>query len=295
MGFRKKREGLSITRNDRGIALLIVLLVTALLIALIFEFAYATRISLNTAVNFRDSHRAYYLARAGIYAFIKYGSELRKYTPQGEWGVVPVISEGETQVLFKWEDESGKIRINDVKKDTPSTDPRANPGPTLIVLRRLFETVKGIDTAVLDRIADPQSAISSMTLLSGLHQYMRNDDFIKVFESLTVTPVSQNKVTININTASKDVLQSLWINEMDAQKIIDERRDTPYIEADLKMNGKLSTIIGNIQIKNVNLATYLTTKSSGYYTVSARATVGGYTKQIEAVVNGGNISYWRAL
>lgn len=281
-------------RNERGIALLVVLLVTALLIALIFEFAYATRISLNTAVNFRDSQRAYYLARSGIYAFIKYGPELRKYTPQGEWGLVPVISEGEIQVLFKWEDESGKIKIADVKKDTPSADPRTNPGPTLIVLRSLFENIKGIDTAVLDRIADPQSDISNMTLLSGLHQYMSNEDFIKVSDSLTMAPVSQNKLTININTASKDVLQSLGIDAMNAQRIIEERQDTPYIDDDLKMNGKLSSVISE-QINNVNLQTYLTTKSAGYYTVSARATVGGYTKQIEAVVNGSNITYWRAL
>ena len=43
--------------NERGVALIIVLLVTALLIALIFEFAYGTRISLRAAVNFRDSQR----------------------------------------------------------------------------------------------------------------------------------------------------------------------------------------------------------------------------------------------
>jgi type II secretory pathway component PulK len=86
---------LPMPRSERGIALLIVLLVTALLIALIFEFSYATRISLNSAINFRDSQRAYFLARSGIFAFIKYGDKLRDYyIPQGEWGVVPLISDG---------------------------------------------------------------------------------------------------------------------------------------------------------------------------------------------------------
>ena len=52
--------------NERGVALLIVLLVTALLLALIFEFAYGTRVSLRAAVNSRDSQRAYFLARSGV-------------------------------------------------------------------------------------------------------------------------------------------------------------------------------------------------------------------------------------
>ena len=52
--------------NEHGVALIIVLLVTALLIALIFEFTYGTRVSLRAAVNYRNSERAHYLARSGV-------------------------------------------------------------------------------------------------------------------------------------------------------------------------------------------------------------------------------------
>ncbi len=282
---REAKKRLPVTRNDRGVALLIVLLVTALLIALIFEFSYATRISLNSAVNFRDSQRAFFLARSGINAFITYGQRLRDSIPPGEWSPVPMIGEGDATIMIKWEDESGKIKINDIKKDTA----------TLMVVRALFENVKGIDTAVVDRLADPQSDISNITLLSGLHKYMSDEYFNKVYESLTVASVSQNKVAININTASADVLQSLGINAMDAKRIIAERQNTPYTDADLGITGKLSSIIGNIQINRLNLSTYLTTKSSGYYKIFTYATVGGYTKQVEAIVNGNTFSYWRSL
>jgi general secretion pathway protein K len=282
---RGVKKRLSVERNDRGVALLIVLLVTALLIALIFEFTYATRISLNSAVNFRDSQRAFFLARSGINAFIKYGQRLRDSIPPGEWSPVPMIGEGNESIMIKWEDESGKVKINDIKKDAA----------TLMVARALFENVKGIDTAVVDRLADPQSDISNLTLLSGLHQYMSDEYFNKVYESLTVASVSQNKVAININTASADVLQSLGINAMDAQRIIAERQNTPYIDADLGITGKLSSIIGNIQINRLNLSTYLTTRSSGYYKIFTYATVGGYTKQVEAIVNGNTFFYWRSL
>ena len=272
--------------NDRGVALLIVLLVTALLIALIFEFSYATRISLNSAVNYRDSQRAYFLSRSGIFAFIKYGKPLREVISQGEWGVVPMISDNDTEVRVKWEDESGKIRINDIR----------NNEVTLAVVRTLFENVKGIDTAVVDRIYDPTSNIGSLALLSGLHQYMSDEEYDKVYESLTVAPVSQNKVTININTATADVLRSLGItNDLDIKRILTERQTTPYTDADLASTGRLSSIIGNIQIKGQNLSTFLTTKSMEYYRIFAYSRVGGYEKQIEAIVNGNVISYWRAL
>jgi len=271
-------------RNEHGVALLIVLLVTALLIALIFEFAYATRISLNSAVNFRDSQRAYFLARSGINAFIKGGDGLRKLIPPGDWYPLPFLSEESTVIMVKWEDESGKIKINDIKNDPATKE----------VVTRLFETMKGIDRKVVDGMTDQNSDITSLTLLSGLREFMSNDEFMKVADSLTVSLVSRNTVSINVNTASRDVLQSLNIPAMDVERIVQDRKDTPYAATDLTSTGRLSSIIG-LQINRANLQSYLKTESAGYYKYSAYATVGGYTKQVEAIVNGNVISYWRAL
>ncbi|HUJ18083.1 MAG TPA: hypothetical protein VL197_08815 [Nitrospirota bacterium] len=277
-------------RNERGVALLIVLLVTALLIALIFEFAYATRISLNSAVNFRDSQRAYFLARSGINAFIAGGQGLRGLIPPGDWYPLPIQPDESTVIMVKWEDESGKIKINDIKNDPATKE----------IVTRLFETMKGIDKKVVDGMTDPNSGINSVNLLllSGLHQYMSNDDFFKVADSLTVSPVSLNKITININTASTDVLQSLSIPAMDVERIVQDRKDTPYADADLTSTGRLSSII-RMQVSGSNLSTLLTTHSAGYYKYSARAAVGGsaspVTKQIDAIVNGNTVSYWSSL
>jgi len=273
-----------IVHRDRGVALLIVLLVTALLIALIFEFAYGTRVSLRGAVNFRDSQRAYFLARSGVAIFTKY-PDLKQLALEGEWGVVPVISTGDTEVRIKWEDESGKIKINDIKRD------RA----TLEVVRTLFETVKGIDTTVVDRLAGPESQISSLILLSGLHEYMSDENYNNVYKSLTVSPVSQNGFKVNVNTASADVLQSLGISASDANTIIKDRQTTPYVMSDFASNGRFSIYLGNKQIYGSNLASFLTTSSSGYYKIYAYARVGDYTKQTEAIINGNAISYWRTL
>jgi type II secretory pathway component PulK len=262
--------------NERGVALLIVLLVTALLIALIFEFSYATRISLNSAINFRDSQRAYFLARSGVYAFIRY-DKLRDIIPHGEWGVLPIIGEGDAEVRIKWEDESGKIRVTEVKTDKV----------TQSMIQTLFEN-KSIDTAVFDRMTDQTSEINRLSLLSGLHQYMSDEDFNKVRDSLTVSPVPLDK--ININTASADVLQSLGISAGAVGLILQERQKTPYTDL-----GKVPGI-GDLKINGVLVTNYLsTTPQSNIYKVYAYAAVGGYTKQVEAIVQGGNRLYWRAL
>jgi type II secretory pathway component PulK len=262
---------LPMLRSERGVALLIVLLVTALLIALIFEFSYATRISLNSAISFRDSQRAYFLARSGIYAFIQYGDKLRDYyIPQGEWGIVPMISDGDTQVLIKWEDERGKININTVSS---------------------FDWVgallsnKGISTEVVAKIKALKQGppVRTFVLLSELHEVVPDEDYFKVAGYLTTSSDSM----ININTASEDVLNSvLPNNQSEVMRIVSARRAkkiTTLGEVGLDQSKVAANVLNSLQM------------DSTVYRVYSYATVGGFTKQTEAVVNGGKISYWRAL
>ncbi len=279
-GDIKKRR--TVNGDERGIALLIVLLVTALLIALIFEFAYATRISMNSAVNFRDSQRAYFLARSGITAFKKYGQALRDIIPQGVWSPIPGIGEADTIIMAKWEDESGKIKINDIRNKA-----------TQEVVGKLFEN-KGIETDVVTNMAAQSVDIGKITLLSELRQYMSGDDFEKISSFLTIAPVSNNEVKINVNTAAADVLQSLGIDAYEADRIVKEGQSKPYVAEDLTSRGRLATL-SNIKIDGLILPVLLKTQSSGFYKIYAYATVGGYTKQVEAILNGTSVSYWRAL
>lgn len=253
-------------------ALLIVLLVTALLIALIFEFSYATRISLNSAINFRNSQRAYFLARSGMYAFIKYGDQLRDfYIKQGEPGDVPGLSEADTRVILVWKDERGKININTVS----SFDWVGN----------LF-ALKGISTEVVDKIQALKQGPPSRTfvLLSELHAVMSDDDYIKVVDDLTTSSDSM----ININTASEDVLNSVLPNNRSDVTTIMNTRKTKKIAAvgDVGLNQSTVTnvsVLNSLRIDSTTYQIYIT------------AMVGDYTKTLEAIVNGNVISYWRAL
>jgi type II secretory pathway component PulK len=121
---------------------------------------------------------------------------------------------------------------------------------------------------------------------------MNDEDFDKVKESLTVSPVAP--YPININRASVDVLRSMGIGAEAAQQIVENRKDKEYKQEDIT-NDAISGIAG-LKMSNGNLIkNYLTATEGVFFKVSTTAIVGGYTKQVEAILNGINIVYWKAL
>jgi hypothetical protein len=246
--------------NKRGVALLIALLVTALLIALVFEFAYATRVSLRSAVNFRDSERAYYLARSGVFLFLKQ-NKLRDLIPQKEWGVVPVVSQGDTELRIRWEDEFGKISISDLSTQA-----------ALDRVVRLFEFT-GVDPNVLERMKERVSTRGIFFLLGELHEVMTDEEFSKASDFISVRTSPQ----VNIYSASEVVLKSSVTSERAIAEIIADR------------NAKVSK-----SISEYGLSGAFTTTST-LYKVSSVATVGEYMKQVDAIISSDGILYWRSL
>jgi type II secretory pathway component PulK len=231
-------------KNDHGVALIIVLLVTALLIALIFEFAYSTRVSLHAAVNFRDSQRAYFLARSGMNYFIRYPG-LKNFISQGTLTPLPLFSGNDT-VFMEWEDEAGKINVINFYK---------NKVPTYEWVVQLFDKV-GVSQEVLDKIVDTNNP--KIQMLSDLHKYMSDGDYIKVAPFLTANTLSGD--AINVNTASEIVLRITQPSDK-VDDILAKRRDQKDA-------------------------------SSPVNKIFFSATVGGYTKQITAITNGTAFDYW---
>jgi type II secretory pathway component PulK len=260
-----RRTGIEkFVEDRRGVALLIVLLVTALLIALIFEFSYATRISLNSAVNFRDSERAYYLARAGVGAFAKYGEQLRKSIPPGEFAPVPGIEE---QIMIKWEDQRALINLN--------TSPDW--------VENLFSNYRiSIDT--VKKIEELKKERGKFQFVSELHAVMADEDYAKVAQFLTVD--SDGK--INLNTASQDVLNSILPDKpQTVSTIINTRKEGKTIAGWQDIPGLDTNTVGAIVSSLVG--------NSTYFRVYSYATVGGYTKQVEAVFQDTNPTFLKAL
>ncbi|MFA5073831.1 MAG: helix-hairpin-helix domain-containing protein [Nitrospirota bacterium] len=266
-------------KQKKGIALITVLLITALLLALIVEFAYGTRISLQSAVNYRDSRRAYYLAKSGIAYFSQNFETIKKYIPQGEWRIVPMISGGDTEVKLQWEDEAGKIYIKDI-----GTNPDRRQ-----ILDNLLD-ILSVDTEMIRRIMDNSEFISKISFLSELHAVINDETYKKIYRFITVGNVNK----IDINTASAEVLQSLGITSDGAKHIIEERRKNNINAGSIpSLYGIAGTMVPGL---NKPATTFLTDTSS-FITVIAYTTVGTYSKRIEAVILPGTttISYWKAL
>jgi type II secretory pathway component PulK len=255
-------------KNDRGVALLIVLLVTALLVALIFEFAYGTRVSMRAAANFRDSQRAYFLARSAFGVFAKF-PELRDYIKQDERGDVPIESGGDTALRLRWEDEAGKIYIKGL---LPGSQPYK-------WLRELFR-IRVVNQEIIDKIADINNP--PLQLVTDLHRYMGDEDYDKVARFVTVY---SNMQKININTAPEEVLSSVLaaggITSITLSSILLNREEKPYTASDLT---------------GIAFSDFIAT--STIFKVYSFAKAGGYEKQIEAVIDLNNSKtplYWRAI
>jgi type II secretory pathway component PulK len=278
--------------GKRGVALIIVLLVTALLIALVFEFAYGTRVSLRAAANFRDSRRAYYLARSGLAFFAKY-PQVRDYIPQGPpqpditqgppCPALPYISEGDKYLGLCWEDEAGKIDISRVI---------ASQNDVLFQRQTNLFSVRKVDQQILNNIAQwmTENRVSRFYLLSELHRFMRDEEFSRVGDALSVSQLMK----VNVNTASADVLKTVFPTADAAERIIDRRKKEQFTES------ALTSFLNDNRLSN--LASDLTATSS-VFKVDLYATVGGFTRHIETIVDVGpggggsgfTVKYWREL
>jgi type II secretory pathway component PulK len=269
--------------NERGIALMIVLLVTALLIALVFEFAYGTRVSLRATVNFRDSQRAYFLARAGVnFAGALLCDNLKKNKlqenlEQRDWQEVPVQAGNDMSLRVRWEDEGGKIDIRNVSK--------GSDGYNRMVI--LFTNL-GIDQDKLDTISSWMiEEKRNFHLVTELHRFLSDEEYRKIQDDVTAESVPK----IDINTASSEVLQSLGLDSTTAEAVIERRTREPFTK-----ETDFSDFLGRDVATKVGGQWTLT---SNVFLVDSFATAGGYTKQVEAIITrtntGFRVSYWREL
>ena len=124
---------------ERGIALLVVLLVVAFLAVVVSAFAFSMRTELDAARSFREEAEAYFLARAAISRAV---AEIVNMDPQDQRN--PLYNSG--QVAFGRgayrvvvTDEESKIPLNQVQADT---------------LRRLIQNTGVRDQQLADTIVD---------------------------------------------------------------------------------------------------------------------------------------------
>jgi general secretion pathway protein K len=227
--------------NNRGIALITVILIVSILVAVAIELNRSSRVAIYDAANLSDGIKLTYIAKSGFYgaAALLANSNNNYVTLRDNWAHAEMLS-AQSQTLFTdgyfmvtVEDEAGKIPLNKLVED--------NSGIKDILIRLLRQPEFGLDerkaNEIVDSIKDWIDADNSVTGYGAETSYYasldppyeaKNAQLDCIEELLMVKGITKEIFTgtkekpglaryvtadsegaININTAPKMVLRSL--------------------------------------------------------------------------------------
>ena len=295
-------------RDDRGMALVITLLVVAILTAVVVEFAYGVYVSTNALHNWQTAQRLSLAAKSATRLgarLITANASLYPFTYPGQMEIAQKIpfDEIDGTILLRIEDENSKFNLNSLVPrngilDTGTSGPYAS---FLRMLRALNlkadiadRIVDWIDPDAEPRLRDSENSakngyldsIDELLLIPGIERenYERLLPYVTIYGSLPGSPAQ-----ININGAAVPVLMSLsdGINADIAARIVRYREATPFAEV-----GEITrvfeggeSVIGSITVKGTA------------FRVLATAQAGNIKRIIESVIDttgGGRVvRYWK--
>jgi general secretion pathway protein K len=306
-------------RGNRGMALLLVLVVVALMTALLTDLAFSTMVDMRLTETFRDSTKAYYLAKGGINAgrMILQADSNRYDTLEEPWskGVInyPVEEGGSITILI--EDLDGKLDINGMVDGNNPQALQADRFYRLLVVKELDKLADPAElTAALidwmdtdddpyteirtDDQSLPVSGAEDIHYLSQPQPYrckngpletLQELSLVKGFTPEIVKQISPHlavngAVAVNINTASAEVLLSLdlQISPDTAETIIDYRQSQPI--KDVAQLEKVLAADVYVVLKTLaNLGQLGTTSQT--YRIESTALVNDGSRRLMAEVN----------
>ena len=250
--------------DERGIALLLTLLVLTLLVALILEFDAEARREYRDAASFRDNFKATVLARASVQAargtlqqdFLKDKQAGQFFDTTTDLWAMPITNYaiGDGLLTAQIEDEQGKLNLNDL---VAGGDPIAK-NEKVLRAKRLFELLQ-INPDLVDAIVDwvdpdekpepagaeslyyqtlrppyraanaPLQTFLELRLVKG----MTPEILAKLSKLVTVFPQGAPS-KVNVNTADPLVLQALdpGITQSMAAEIVLARPFKTIVELD---------------------------------------------------------------
>ncbi len=305
-------------RGERGFALVITLVITALLVALTTEFISEVFVDTSARQNFVDGQQASILAGSGIEG----ASKILQYTLSGQrysslsdqWAKPLKIEDERGSLQVTIEEENGKLNLNAVvlpngEFDTfyygVATRLFKKQGLTLDLLDALADWVDGNDvprpggaeTAFYAALKPPYEAknarletLEELALIKGFDAKSR--EALRPLVTVYAEDPKAPAPPININTAPKEVIAALdeKISDDLAQRVLDYRKTTPF-----KNKAELSKVPGFETIAT-GLMTNTTIKGS-LFRIRSQARVNETSRVVEAVARlGGSrpvFLYWR--
>ena len=306
------------TSRNRGMALLLVLVIVTLLTSLLMELAFSTLVDMRLTETFRDTTRAHYLARGGINAGRMLLQQDRNAfdAPQEPWsqGIInyPV---GQGTVSVSIQDLDGRLAINQLVRGS---------NPQALTVDRFYRLFAGLEidhladpaelTAALIDWLDPDDEPYQMILTDGLNipvsgaedlfyqsrgdaYSCKNGPLETLDELLLIRGFSRELLEllrphlavngssrININTASPAVLGSLdEAMESQVVTLVEEiRQESPISDID--------QLEDNMPVESYSLLKSLANQrrlgtTSDFYRISATALVNDGMRELTADVN----------
>jgi general secretion pathway protein K len=292
-----------ILHSQKGMALVLTLIVLALVTAMVTEFAHGVYTGTNSLYNWYDSQRLSVLSESGVNLAKVFVSDVlgsQDYTYPGSFEMdFQDVSKGfDAKITLRVEDENSKFNINSIIYSNGRLNEKAYNS-----FKRLLSNLS-LDKNIADYIADwidPDSeertnesegwaknaelySIDELMLIKGIDR----DSYERLLPYVTV----YGDGLININGAEKPVLMSLSdeISDELAQRIIDYRGTSPFEETSQlqKVTGFNLSIYGPVSSR-------ITVKGKYFY-IKSSALSDGIKSIIEAVIGTGrDIKYWREI
>ncbi len=227
-----------IIKSEKGLALVITLMLLAILTAMIIEFSYGVYTTTASLNNWRDTQRISLVSRSGVSLAIKTisdipQSEIYRFPPKITIPVSEILSDFQGDAIVSVEDENSRFNLNSIINENQKLNREAYN-----LFRRLLKNLE-LQEYLADYVADwidkdneprhkdsednaKNSLIEStdeILLIKGFNQEI----YYRLLPYITVYAVDKNNLQfININTAPEPVIMSLadGITKDQAEKII---------------------------------------------------------------------------
>ena len=308
--------------NEKGIALLVTLLILVLVVALVHEIFRIGAQSAQSGAYGRDSIRCILLAEGGTGAariVLRLDARDNQYDTLDEiWSRAALpITLGDGEVRVTLEDEERKIDLNRLMLPNGNAPDERR----LAVFQRLLDTL-GIERTVADAVVDwldndenPRVGGAESSYYNGLpNPYRAKNDLFdtigelrlvrgvtaEIYEKLLPFVTVSSSGMVNLNTAPKEVLMSLSagtdlaeagpIDAKTADEIIAYRQDHPFTTA--SQIGNVSPFLRDLYART--LIRNIVDVRSTYFHVRSSGDVGGTVRTIDAIgMRVGNEIQWR--
>ncbi|GAB4240200.1 MAG: type II secretion system minor pseudopilin GspK [Deltaproteobacteria bacterium] len=308
--------------NEKGIALLVTLLILVLVVAVVYEIFRIGARGAQAGAYGRDSIRCALLAEAGTGAAriaLRQDARDNGFDTLDEiWSrPAPPIELGDGEIRVVVEDGERGIDLNRIllpKGNAP--DERR-----LAVFQRLLDTL-GIDRAVADAVVDwmdnddtPRTGGAESSYYLGLpYPYRAKNDRLdtvgelrlvrgvtrEVYEKLLPFVTVHSSGKVNLNTAPKEVLMSLSagtdasdvgpIDAKTADEIIEYRKEHPFTKPE--EIGNVSPFLRDLYSRT--LFKELVDVRSTFFHVRSAGEIGGTVRTVDAIgARVGNEIQWR--